>query len=152
MWSPATFWSLWPSCHHWAQCKEAPHPGRLLPGSPGTGVQQSQQGRLEGPGPQLHPGSPHMPLPRKQPLIPHLAQPFQQQSRFTAVLRLATFSGTGQGHRWCWQVQDVTFLHFLISSKALINDFNYSLLIVYLQMIMGIYKRAHWHTHLLLIR
>ena len=53
---PATFWRcpLWPRCHHWAQCK-APITGRLLPGSPGTGVQQSQQSRLEGPGSQAPP-------------------------------------------------------------------------------------------------
>ena len=48
------FGKLWPRCHHWAQ-RKAPIAGCLLPGSPGTGVQQSQQGRLEGPGFQAPP-------------------------------------------------------------------------------------------------
>ena len=69
------------------------------------------------PGPKLHPGSAHTPLPRRQPLLPHLAQPFQGQCR--------CWQSLWGPHSWGWagtQVvlagRDVTFRHFLISSWA----------------------------------
>lgn len=97
------FGPLWPSCHHWAQCK-APITGASSQDHQEQECNRVSRADLRDPGPRLHPGSPHMPLPRRQPLLPHLAQPFQQQSRPGSPCG-GHIPGAGQGHRWCWQVR-----------------------------------------------
>ena len=140
------FGPLWPRCHHWAQCK-APIAGRLLPGSPGTGVQQSQQSRLEGPGSRAPPRVSAHALAQEAATPPTLGSALSGTASAPAVPVGATFLGLGRdtggaGRSGCNLPASP---HFFLGS---INDFSTILsLIVYLQMIMGIYKRAHWHTH-----
>lgn len=142
---PATFWSTVAQLSSLGSVQSSHH-GRLLPGSPGTGVQQSQQGRLEGP------GSPAPPRVSAHALAQEAAAPPTPGSALSATE--SPRQSLWWPHSWSWagtQVvlagQDVTFLHFLISSWAQSMTSTIPSLIVYLQMIMGIYKRAHWHTH-----
>ena len=137
---PPHFGPLWPAVVTGLSAKL---PSR---GASSQGHQQQECNRvsradLRPPGPKLHPGSAHTPLPRRQPLLPHLAQPFQGQCR--------CWQSLWGPHSWGWagtQVvlagRDVTFRHFLISSWAQSMTFQ-----SFPPSPCIIYKRAHWHTH-----